>query len=90
MRPASSNAKRGVSTVLFLPKGREVIESNPRALPNFDQVPGPARRSQTPSGLTHPPRPPAQRLPSRQSTGRWETASLLLPPAWSSSRPRKR
>jgi hypothetical protein len=29
---------------LFLPKGDEVIEYIPRALPNFDQVPGPALR----------------------------------------------
>ena len=30
--------------VLFLPKGPEVIEYIPGALPNIDQVPGPARR----------------------------------------------
>jgi hypothetical protein len=32
------------ATFYFSPKGTEVIKVTLRALPNFDQVPGPARR----------------------------------------------
>ena len=42
-REQEREAKR-LQTFSFSPKGTEVIESVPRALPNFDQVPGPTRR----------------------------------------------